>query len=245
MKKILIANRGEIAIRVMKSARKMGIKTVAIYSEVDRNAMHVRFADEAVCVGKATSGESYLVMENVLQAAKDTGADGIHPGYGFLSENAIFAQKVEDAGITFIGPKPHAIRVMGDKLEAKETVKDYDIPMVPGIDEAVTDIELAKEIAVQVGFPVLIKAAAGGGGMVIAAHHRATELKVDLYAHCVELSHMTADLCYINLSAAGVAAHVTQGNTLSMKMGRSFPTPALCTELWHNRLKSNQEPSWL
>ncbi len=164
MKKILIANRGEIAIRVMKSARKMGIKTVAIYSEVDRNAMHVRFADEAVCVGKATSGESYLVMENVLQAAKDTGADGIHPGYGFLSENAIFAQMVEDAGITFIGPKPHAIRVMGDKLEAKETVKDYDIPMVPGIDEAVTDIELAKEIAVQVGFPVLIKAAAGGGG---------------------------------------------------------------------------------
>ncbi|MGB1120504.1 MAG: acetyl-CoA carboxylase biotin carboxylase subunit [Saprospiraceae bacterium] len=164
MKKILIANRGEIAIRVMKSARKMGIKTVAIYSEVDRNAMHVRFADEAVCVGKATSGESYLVMENVLQAAKDTGADGIHPGYGFLSENAIFAQMVEEAGITFIGPKPHAIRVMGDKLEAKETVKDYDIPMVPGIDEAVTDIELAKEIAVQVGFPVLIKAAAGGGG---------------------------------------------------------------------------------
>ena len=164
MKKILIANRGEIAIRVMKSARKMGIKTVAIYSEVDRNAMHVRFADEAVCVGKATSGESYLVMENVLQAAKDTGADGIHPGYGFLSENAIFAQMVEDAGITFIGPKPHAIRVMGDKLEAKETVKDYDIPMVPGIDEAVTDVELAKEIAVQVGFPILIKAAAGGGG---------------------------------------------------------------------------------
>ena len=164
MKKILIANRGEIAIRVMKTARKMGIKTVAVYSEVDRNAPHVRFADEAVCVGKATSAESYLVMDKILEAAKSTGADGIHPGYGFLSENAVFAQKVEDAGITFIGPKPHAIRVMGDKLEAKETVKDYDIPMVPGIEEAITDVELAKKIGLEVGFPILIKAAAGGGG---------------------------------------------------------------------------------
>ena len=164
MKKILIANRGEIAIRVMKTARKMGIKTVAIYSEVDRNAPHVRFADEAICVGKATSAESYLVMDNVLQAAKDTGADGIHPGYGFLSENAVFAQKVEEAGIAFIGPKSHAIRVMGDKLAAKEAVKDYNIPMVPGIEEAITDVELAKKIGVEVGFPILIKAAAGGGG---------------------------------------------------------------------------------
>ena len=164
MKKILIANRGEIAIRVMRTARKMGIKTVAVYSEADRHAMHVRFADEAVLIGEAPSAKSYLVMENVLKAAQDTGADGIHPGYGFLSENAVFAQMVEDAGITFIGPRPHAIRVMGDKLEAKETIKNYDIPMVPGIDEAVTDIELAKQIAVEVGFPVLIKAAAGGGG---------------------------------------------------------------------------------
>jgi propionyl-CoA carboxylase alpha chain len=164
MKKILIANRGEIAIRVMRTARKMGIKTVAVYSEADRNAMHVRFADEAVLIGEASSSKSYLVMENVLDAAKQTGADAIHPGYGFLSENAVFAQMAEDAGITFIGPKPHAIRVMGDKLEAKETVKGYGIPMVPGIDEAVTDIEIAKKIAVQVGFPVLIKAAAGGGG---------------------------------------------------------------------------------
>lgn len=164
MKKILIANRGEIAIRVMKTARKMGIKTVAVYSEVDRNAPHVRFADEAVCVGKATSAESYLIMDNILEAAKSTGADGIHPGYGFLSENAVFAQKVEDAGISFIGPKPHAIRVMGDKLEAKETVKDYNIPMVPGIEEAITDVELAKKIGLEVGFPILIKAAAGGGG---------------------------------------------------------------------------------
>ena len=164
MKKILIANRGEIALRVMRSAKKMGIKTVAVYSEADRNAMHVKFADEAVYLGAAPSSESYLVMGKVLEAAQKTGADGIHPGYGFLSENAVFAQMVEDAGITFIGPKPHAIRVMGDKLQAKETVKGYDIPMVPGIDEAVTDVELAKKIAVQVGFPILIKAAAGGGG---------------------------------------------------------------------------------
>jgi propionyl-CoA carboxylase alpha chain len=126
--------------------------------------MHVKFADEAVLLGAAPSSESYLVMEKVLDAAKSTGADGIHPGYGFLSENAVFAQMVEDAGITFIGPKPHAIRVMGDKLQAKETVKGYNIPMVPGIDEAVTDVEIAKKIALQVGFPILIKAAAGGGG---------------------------------------------------------------------------------
>lgn len=164
MKKILIANRGEIALRVMRSAKKMGIKTVAVYSEADRNAMHVRFADEAVYLGAAPSSQSYLVMDKVLEAAKTTGADGIHPGYGFLSENATFAQMVEDAGITFIGPRPHAIKVMGDKLQAKETVKDYNIPMVPGIDEAVEDVELAKKIAVEVGFPILIKAAAGGGG---------------------------------------------------------------------------------
>jgi propionyl-CoA carboxylase alpha chain len=164
MKKILIANRGEIAIRVMKTARKMGIKTVAVYSKIDRNAPHVRFADEAVLLGAAPSSESYLVMDKVIAAAKQTGADGIHPGYGFLSENAIFAQKVADAGITFIGPKAYAIKVMGDKLAAKEAVKDYDIPMVPGIEEAITDVELAKEIGIKVGFPILIKSAAGGGG---------------------------------------------------------------------------------
>jgi len=164
MKKILIANRGEIAIRVMKTAQKMGIKTVAVYSEADRGAPHVRFADEAVLLGPAPSSESYLVMDKVLQAAKDTGADAIHPGYGFLSENAVFAQLVEDAGITFIGPKPHAIKVMGNKLAAKEAVKDYDIPMVPGTEEAITDVSVAKKIAREIGFPILIKAAAGGGG---------------------------------------------------------------------------------
>ena len=164
MKKILVANRGEIALRVMKAIRKMGIKTVAVYSDADRNAPHVKFADEAVLLGKAPSSESYLVMNKVIEAAKQTGADGIHPGYGFLSENAVFAQLVTDSGITFIGPKAHAIEVMGNKLAAKEAVKSYDIPMVPGIEEAITDKELAKKVAVEIGFPILIKAAAGGGG---------------------------------------------------------------------------------
>ncbi|PHI20867.1 acetyl-CoA carboxylase biotin carboxylase subunit [Lewinellaceae bacterium SD302] len=164
MQKILIANRGEIALRVMRSARKMGIKTVAVYSEVDRNAPHVRFADEAVLLGPAPSSESYLVMDKIIDAAKSTGSEGIHPGYGFLSENAEFAQKVTDAGLIFIGPNPHAIEVMGNKLAAKEAVADYDIPMVPGIEEAITDVELAKKIGDEVGYPILIKAAAGGGG---------------------------------------------------------------------------------
>ncbi len=164
MKKILIANRGEIAIRVMRTAKKMGIKTVAVYSEADRNALHVRFADEAIFLGPAPSNQSYLVIDKIIAAAKQTGADGIHPGYGFLSENAVFAEKVEKAGISFIGPRPHAIRIMGSKLAAKDAVKDYDIPMVPGIDKAITDVKLAKKIAKEVGFPILIKASAGGGG---------------------------------------------------------------------------------
>lgn len=164
MKKILVANRGEIALRVMKSIQKMGIKTVAVFSEADRNAPHVRFADEAVCLGPAPSSESYLKADKIISVAKSLNVDGIHPGYGFLSENANFAQKVATENITFIGPKPHAIKVMGDKLAAKETVSGYDIPMVPGIDEAITDVEKAKSIAKEIGFPILIKASAGGGG---------------------------------------------------------------------------------
>jgi propionyl-CoA carboxylase alpha chain len=164
MKKMLIANRGEIALRIMKTAHKMGIKTVAVYSDADRRSPHVKFADEAICLGKAPSSESYLNMEKVIAAAKKTGSDAIHPGYGFLSENAVFAQMVEDNGIVFIGPRPHAIRVMGNKLAAKEAVRDYDIPMVPGTEEAITDVVLATKIAKQIGFPILIKAAAGGGG---------------------------------------------------------------------------------
>lgn len=164
MKKIVIANRGEIAQRVMRTAKLMGIKTVAVYSEADRNAPHVRLADEAVFLGPSPSSESYLVMDKIINAAKTTGADAIHPGYGFLSENAEFAQMASDNGITFIGPKPHAITVMGNKLAAKEAVKDYNIPMVPGIEKAITDVALAKKVAEEIGFPILIKASAGGGG---------------------------------------------------------------------------------
>ena len=164
MKKILIANRGEIAIRVMKTAKKMGIQTVAVYSTADRNAPHVKFADEAVCIGEAPSNKSYLLGTKIIEVAKQLNVDGIHPGYGFLSENADFAEAVEKNSITFIGPKSKAIRIMGSKLAAKDAVKNYNIPMVPGIDEAITDVKKAKVIANEIGFPILIKASAGGGG---------------------------------------------------------------------------------
>ncbi len=162
--KILVANRGEIAIRVMKTAQKMGIKTVAVYSTVDRNALHVKFADEAVCIGEAASSQSYLKGDKIIEVAKALGVDAIHPGYGFLSENSQFAELCEKNDIIFIGPKSKAIEMMGNKLAAKDAVKDYDIPMVPGTEDAITDIEEAKKIATKIGFPILIKAAAGGGG---------------------------------------------------------------------------------
>jgi pyruvate carboxylase subunit A len=164
MQKILVANRGEIALRIMRTARKMGIKTVAVYSEVDRNAPHVRFADEAYLLGAAPSSQSYLKGDLIIEIAKKIGVDGIHPGYGFLSENAVFAQKVTDAGMIFIGPRPHSIEVMGSKLAAKEAAKKYNVPMVPGIEEAITDVSMAKDIGRRVGYPILIKASAGGGG---------------------------------------------------------------------------------
>lgn len=164
MKKILVANRGEIAIRIMKTARKMGIKTVAVYSTADRNALHVRYADEAVCIGEPPSNKSYLLGDKIIKEALKLNVDAIHPGYGFLSENANFAEQVEKSGIIFIGPKSEAIRIMGSKLAAKEAVKSYNIPMVPGIDRAVNNPKEAIEIAKQIGFPVLIKASAGGGG---------------------------------------------------------------------------------
>ncbi len=164
IKKILIANRGEIALRVIRSAREMGIQTVAIYSEADRNAMHVRYADQAVCVGPPPSAESYLLGDKIIEICKEMNVDAIHPGYGFLSENADFCRAVTNAGLIFIGPSPEAIEVMGDKLAAKAAVANYDIPMVPGTDEAITDIAVAKEISLEIGYPILIKASAGGGG---------------------------------------------------------------------------------
>ncbi|MDG1779604.1 MAG: acetyl-CoA carboxylase biotin carboxylase subunit [Flavobacteriales bacterium] len=164
MKKILVANRGEIALRIMRSAREMGIGTVAVYSDIDRTAPFVRYADESVYLGPAPSSESYLRGDKIIQACKDTGAEGIHPGYGFLSENPAFAREVSKAGLTLIGPSPEAMEVMGSKLAAKAAVKDYGIPMVPGTDEAIENAAEALEVAKEVGFPLLIKASAGGGG---------------------------------------------------------------------------------
>ena len=174
--KILVANRGEIALRIMRTAQKMGIKTVAVYSDADREAPHVWFADEAVHIGNSPSSESYLNMDKIVEAALKTKSQAIHPGYGFLSENAVFAQLVTDNGITFIGPKPYAIKVMGNKLEAKEAVKGYNIPMVPGIEESITDISLARKVSEQIGFPILIKASAGGGGKGMRVVQQPSEL---------------------------------------------------------------------
>jgi acetyl-CoA carboxylase biotin carboxylase subunit len=162
--KLLIANRGEIALRVMRTAREMGIATVAVYSDADRTSPFVRFADEAVRLGPPPSNQSYLKMDLIIEAALKTGAQAIHPGYGFLSENAEFSEKVEKAGLIFIGPRAHAIRTMGDKLSAKAAVAKFDVPLVPGSDGAITSIEEARDVLNETGFPVLIKASAGGGG---------------------------------------------------------------------------------
>jgi acetyl-CoA carboxylase biotin carboxylase subunit len=162
--KVLIANRGEIALRVHRACKEMGISTVAVHSEADASAMHVRLADESVCIGPAPAAKSYLNIPSIIAACEITGAQAIHPGYGFLSENARFAEIVQAHGLTFIGPKPEHIRVMGDKISAKQTAKEAGIPVVPGSDGGVATIEEAMAAAEAIGFPVLIKAASGGGG---------------------------------------------------------------------------------
>ena len=177
MKKILVANRGEIALRVMKTAQKMGIKTVAVFSTADRNAPHVKFADEAVCIGEPPSNQSYLKGDKIIEVAKKLKVDAIHPGYGFLSENASFAELCEDNNITFIGPRSKAIKIMGSKLAAKDALKHYNIPMVPGIDEAIADVNKAKAIAKEIGFPILIKASAGGGGKGMRVVEKESDLE--------------------------------------------------------------------
>ena len=164
MKKILVANRGEIALRVMRSAREMGIKTVAVFSEADRNALFVRYADEAVCIGPPPSSQSYLRGDKIIEVCRQLNVDAIHPGYGFLSENADFARKVRAAGLIFIGPSPECMDMMGDKLSAKATAKKFKVPMIPGSDGAISDVNEAIKVAREVGFPLLIKASAGGGG---------------------------------------------------------------------------------
>ncbi|HMU70860.1 MAG TPA: acetyl-CoA carboxylase biotin carboxylase subunit, partial [Chitinophagales bacterium] len=179
--KILVANRGEIALRVMRTAREMGIKTVAVYSEADRNAIHTRFADEAYFIGPPQSNQSYLLMDKILEVAKMSGADAIHPGYGFLSENAVFAEKVAAAGIKFIGPSAYSINMMGDKISAKQAAKNYHIPMVPGTDHAITDIAEAKAVAKKAGYPILIKASAGGGGKGMRVVNNEEELEEQMH----------------------------------------------------------------
>lgn len=164
IEKILVANRGEIAVRVMRSCREMGIYTVAVFSEADRKAMHVRYADEAVCIGPAPSADSYLNIEKIIAVARQTGAGAIHPGYGFLSENAHFAERCAEEGIIFIGPSPEAIRVMGDKISARQAVTKHGVPVVPGTDGPISDEEEAMKFIEKTGLPVMIKASAGGGG---------------------------------------------------------------------------------
>ncbi len=176
-RKILIANRGEIALRVIRTCKKMGIATVAIYSEADERALHVAEADEAVAIGGFTPRESYLVMEKVLKAAKETGADAIHPGYGFLSENADFARAVAEAGMTFIGPSPEAIAMLGDKTAARDLAIKAEVPISPGSDGAVATFDEAKKVVDEIGFPVIIKAAAGGGGKGMRIVEKAEEIE--------------------------------------------------------------------
>ncbi|WP_170368785.1 acetyl-CoA carboxylase biotin carboxylase subunit [Ruegeria arenilitoris] len=175
--KILIANRGEIALRVIRAAREMGIATVAVHSTADSDAMHVRMADESVCIGPAPGPQSYLSMPAIISACEITGAQAIHPGYGFLSENAEFVQIVEDHGITFIGPTAEHIRIMGDKITAKDTMKELGVPCVPGSDGGVPDLEAAKRIGEEIGYPVIIKATAGGGGRGMKVAQTAAEME--------------------------------------------------------------------
>ncbi len=174
--KILIANRGEIALRVIRACREMGIKSVAVHSTADSDAMHVRMADEAVCIGPPPSGQSYLSIPAIVSACEITGADAIHPGYGFLSENANFVQIVEDHDIAFIGPTAEHIRIMGDKITAKETMKALGVPCVPGSEGGVADLETARRVAAEIGFPVIVKATAGGGGRGMKLARTAREL---------------------------------------------------------------------
>ncbi|TDU40280.1 propionyl-CoA carboxylase alpha chain [Gelidibacter sediminis] len=223
MKKILIANRGEIAIRVMKTAKRMGIKTVAIYSTADRNSPHVKFADEAVLIGEAPSNQSYLLGDKIIEVAKSMNVDAIHPGYGFLSENAHFAEACEANNIIFIGPKSKAIKIMGSKLAAKEAVKHYDIPMVPGIDEAITDVDKAQAIAKKIGFPILIKASAGGGGKGMRVVEKASELDSQMKRAISEATSAFGDGSVFIEKYVGSPRHIeiqvmadTYGNTIHL-----------------------------
>ena len=198
IEKVLIANRGEIALRIYCACREMGIKTVAVHSTADADAMHVRMADEAVCIGPAPAKDSYLNKAAIITAALVTGADAIHPGYGFLSENADFAEMVQEHGLTWIGPTPEMMRLMGDKITAKRTAIEAGLPVVPGSDGAVDTVEDALEASEKMGYPVLIKATAGGGGKGMRIAHNAEELP-DAYmqARAEAKASFTSDQVYI------------------------------------------------
>jgi propionyl-CoA carboxylase alpha chain len=177
MEKVLIANRGEIARRVIRTLKQMNIKSVAVYSDADQNAPHVQEADESVHLGASPSSESYLRQDKIIEACKALNVDAVHPGYGFLSENSDFARKLKAAGVILIGPSPDSMEIMGDKLKAKQAVKDFGVPLVPGVDEAITDVKAAKVIAKEIGYPVLIKASAGGGGKGMRLVHGEDEFE--------------------------------------------------------------------
>ncbi len=177
IEKLLIANRGEIALRIHRAAHEMGIRTVAVHSTADADAMHVRLADEAICIGPPPAGESYLNIPNIISAAEISQADAIHPGYGFLSENARFAEIVEQHGLSFVGPKPEHIRIMGDKVAAKRAAAELGLPLVPGSDGAIRELDEARRVAERVGYPVLVKAASGGGGRGMKVVARPDELE--------------------------------------------------------------------
>src|ERR1700676_371042 len=176
-KKILIANRGEIAVRIIRACREMGIATVAVYSDVDRASLHVRKSDEAYSIGPAPAAESYLRMDKILDVAKRSGADAIHPGYGFLSENAKFAQACAHAGVKFIGPTPHAMEMMGSKTRARQEMEKAGVPVVPGTSRGLVSPEEGEEVAARIGYPVMLKAAAGGGGKGMRLVHSREELR--------------------------------------------------------------------
>ena len=176
-KKVLIANRGEIAVRIIRACREIGIRAVAVYSTADRNSLHAQIADEAICIGPAATKDSYLNMNAIIQAALNVGADAIHPGFGFLSENAVFARRCEENGITFIGPSYKSIEMLGDKAAAKETMAAAGVPVIPGSKGAVSSLEEAKEVAAKAGYPVLVKASAGGGGRGIRRADSPEELE--------------------------------------------------------------------
>ncbi|MBN8707108.1 MAG: acetyl-CoA carboxylase biotin carboxylase subunit [Bacteroidetes bacterium] len=182
IKKVLVANRGEIAVRIIRTCKDLGIQTVAVFSETDRKSLHVRMADEAVSLNGVKSSETYLVIDKIIAAAKLTGADAIHPGYGFLSENALFAEAVEAAGIIFIGPSADSIRKMGDKTTARKLLKGSKVPLAPGTEDSIEDLTEAKRLAAEIGYPVLIKASAGGGGKGMRIVHDPADFEKSMHA---------------------------------------------------------------